>query len=142
MLASCAFRRLKTVQLRQLATCSAAQFSAPSINSYEISATVSIYDTAVASLARSHSSLGLGQNIFQLIKTNQAIVSRYFTQVSAACNLAEDTSVVSLQTEQSVDVNEAIWLSSTVKKRRMKMNKHKLKKRKKSLKMNTKVSRA
>lgn len=35
-----------------------------------------------------------------------------------------------------------LWLSSTVKKRRMKMNKHKLKKRRKALKMNTKQSRA
>ena len=34
------------------------------------------------------------------------------------------------------------WLSSTVKKRMKKMNKHKLKKRRKLLRMNTKVSRA
>lgn len=33
-------------------------------------------------------------------------------------------------------------LSSTVKKRRMKMNKHKLKKRRKALRMNTKISRS
>ena len=35
-----------------------------------------------------------------------------------------------------------IWQSSTMKKRRAKMNKHKIKKRKKDLKMNTKSSRA
>jgi len=35
-----------------------------------------------------------------------------------------------------------IWQSSTMKKRRMKMNKHKLKKRRKDLKHNTKLSRA
>jgi len=34
-----------------------------------------------------------------------------------------------------------LWQSSTVKKRKMKMNKHKLKKRRKLLRMNTKVSR-
>ena len=33
------------------------------------------------------------------------------------------------------------WMGSTVKKRRAKMNKHKLKKRRKSLRMNTKISR-
>lgn len=45
--------------------------------------------------------------------------------------------------EQSTDsiLDEAILLSSTIKKRRMKMNKHKLRKRKKALRMNTKVSR-
>lgn len=37
--------------------------------------------------------------------------------------------------------DSAIWQSSTMKKRRMKMNKHKLKKRRKDLKMNTKASR-
>ena len=36
---------------------------------------------------------------------------------------------------------ESIWLSSTMKKRRMKMNKHKLKKRMKDMRANTKVSR-
>ena len=43
---------------------------------------------------------------------------------------------------RSSEVNQdAIWLSSTMKKRRMKMNKHKLKKRRKLLRMNTKQSR-
>ena len=37
--------------------------------------------------------------------------------------------------------NSAVWQSSTVKKRAMKMNKHKLKKRRKLLRMNTKQSR-
>ena len=37
--------------------------------------------------------------------------------------------------------HSALWLSSTMKKRAMKMNKHKLKKRRKSLRMNTKKSR-
>ena len=37
--------------------------------------------------------------------------------------------------------SSALWLSSTMKKRAMKMNKHKLKKRRKSLRMNTKKSR-
>lgn len=35
----------------------------------------------------------------------------------------------------------SVWFSSTMKKRRLKMNKHKLKKRRKALKMNTKVNR-
>ena len=39
------------------------------------------------------------------------------------------------------ELNEAIWQSSTKKKRRMKMNKHKLKKRRKLRQMNTKSSR-
>lgn len=38
-------------------------------------------------------------------------------------------------------VSMATLFSSTMKKRRMKMNKHKLKKRRKSLRMNTKASR-
>ena len=38
--------------------------------------------------------------------------------------------------------NFALWLSSTMKKRAMKMNKHKLKKRRKALRMNTKKSKA
>jgi hypothetical protein len=38
-------------------------------------------------------------------------------------------------------LQNSIFLSSTMKKRRTKMNKHKLKKRRKLLKMNTKASR-
>lgn len=39
------------------------------------------------------------------------------------------------------DIFSGIYLSSTMKKRSTKMNKHKLKKRRKLLRMNTKVSR-
>jgi len=39
------------------------------------------------------------------------------------------------------ECSSAVWQSSTVKKRAMKMNKHKLKKRRKLLRMNTKQSR-
>jgi hypothetical protein len=44
--------------------------------------------------------------------------------------------------DNSCDINDAILFSSTKKKRRTKMNKHKLKKRRKALRMNTKLSRA
>ena len=49
----------------------------------------------------------------------------------------------SLVTNQNSDkiLENSIYLSSTMKKRRTKMNKHKLKKRRKLLKMNTKASR-
>jgi hypothetical protein len=40
-----------------------------------------------------------------------------------------------------INVSQRMF-SSTVKKRRMKMNKHKLKKRRKALRMNTKISRS
>jgi hypothetical protein len=60
-------------------------------------------------------------------------------------NLSSVTSSPATTTMEAVEgsgfLNESTWLSSTVKKRRMKMNKHKLKKRKKDLRMNTKVSR-
>mmetsp|Transcript_4037 Transcript_4037/g.4130 ORF Transcript_4037/g.4130 Transcript_4037/m.4130 type:complete len:116 (+) Transcript_4037:140-487(+) len=39
-------------------------------------------------------------------------------------------------------LSNTLWMSSTLKKRRAKMNKHKRKKRAKSLKMNTKESRS
>mmetsp|Transcript_7534 Transcript_7534/g.12663 ORF Transcript_7534/g.12663 Transcript_7534/m.12663 type:complete len:119 (-) Transcript_7534:159-515(-) len=38
-------------------------------------------------------------------------------------------------------IDNALWLSSTLKKRRSKMNKHKLRKRKKLMRKNTKQSR-
>ena len=47
-----------------------------------------------------------------------------------------------LSTLAQVPSDLAIWLSSTMKKRRMKMNKHKLKKRRKMSRMNTKGSRS
>lgn len=51
---------------------------------------------------------------------------------------SETSSVV----EDAKEISNALLLSSTVKKRHMKMNKHKLKKRRKALRMNTKASRA
>ena len=42
----------------------------------------------------------------------------------------------------SVDVEDSILMSSTMKKRRAKMNKHKLRKRMKKLRKNTKISRS
>jgi hypothetical protein len=41
----------------------------------------------------------------------------------------------------STELDESLLMSSTMKKRRAKMNKHKLKKRRKKLRANTKVSR-
>ena len=49
---------------------------------------------------------------------------------------------IGLETDCDINMNNHIWQSSTMKKRRAKMNKHKIKKRKKDLKMNTKSSRA
>lgn len=45
------------------------------------------------------------------------------------------------QESSASPLHDNLFLSSTVKKRHMKMNKHKLKKRRKLLRMNTKVSR-
>ena len=42
----------------------------------------------------------------------------------------------------SIEENTSILLSSTMKKRRAKMNKHKLKKRSKKMRKNTKISRS
>ena len=48
---------------------------------------------------------------------------------------------ISYNTNTNDDVFDGIMMSSVVKKRRMKMNKHKLKKRRKLMRMNTKQSR-
>lgn len=60
---------------------------------------------------------------------------------SASASLQEDVEEVGTVTNSALQ-EPSIYLSSTRKKRRSKMNKHKLKKRRKLLRMNTKQSRA
>ncbi len=58
------------------------------------------------------------------------------------CCSSENNSISITMNKNKNDVlQNSIFLSSTMKKRRTKMNKHKLKKRRKLLKMNTKASR-
>jgi len=56
-------------------------------------------------------------------------------------NNIKNTIVLPLFDDSSNDIFNGIMMSSVVKKRRMKMNKHKLKKRRKLNRMNTKQSR-
>jgi Mitochondrial domain of unknown function (DUF1713) len=68
----------------------------------------------------------------------QRSVLNYF--YGAANNLIGAVRTIVTASSASTE-RESIWLSSTMKKRRMKMNKHKLKKRMKDMRANTKVSR-
>jgi hypothetical protein len=61
------------------------------------------------------------------------------TLTGCLCLMQSLRKVLSGQLEEKSSEN--LWLSSTMKKRRMKMNKHKLKKRRKKLRYNTKSSR-
>ena len=71
---------------------------------------------------------------------------RPFARLSLEYNTVElENPILGNTTDTEVcdmNMNNHIWQSSTMKKRRAKMNKHKIKKRKKDLKMNTKSSRA
>jgi hypothetical protein len=86
---------------------------------------------------KSYCSLCLHTNASNVGKSNIMKTNRHIL-------LSNQQSVTSLLCSRiSVPLsNGSVRFSSTLKKRRMKMNKHKLKKRRKSLKFNTKASRA
>lgn len=81
---------------------------------------------------------------------NRTIYNKYENIISSLKDIISNE-LESANGISSIDVNDSntndiftngVVLSSTLKKRRMKMNKHKLKKRRKSLRLNTKISRA
>jgi hypothetical protein len=80
---------------------------------------------------------------------NRTIYNKYENITSSLKDIISNE-VESANGINSIDVDDSntndiftngVVLSSTLKKRRMKMNKHKLKKRRKSLRLNTKISR-
>lgn len=125
------FRRVPVSTFRSVAACGANEFLLP--RSAVIAQSTSMYQSTIASLTKSSPSLRCS-----IINLEVPVLGNIYR---AVYSLAESASL-SLMTNDTPSMNDAILLSSTMKKRRMKMNKHKLKKRKKSLKMNTKVSRA
>ena len=143
MLASCACKRLRAIKYRQIATCRITDFQTSILSSTNLfgpSPPVSIYDTATASLNGGHSLMGL--KVFQSSIINQILTINYICEM-AIHRLITGSPILEQLTEETTTISsDAIWQSSTMKKRRMKMNKHKLKKRKKSLRMNTKISRS
>lgn len=64
-----------------------------------------------------------------------------FQPVCASASAPASAASAAIAPAPSAALTAHLMLSSTVKKRAMKMNKHKLKKRRKLLRMNTKVSR-
>ena len=84
----------------------------------------------------------MGRKVFQSSIINQILTINYICEM-AIHRLITGSPILEQLTEETTTISsDAIWQSSTMKKRRMKMNKHKLKKRKKSLRMNTKISRS
>jgi Mitochondrial domain of unknown function (DUF1713) len=129
------FRRVPMSTFRSVAAGGVNEFLIP--RSAVMAQSTSMYQSTIASLKKSSPSLRC--STVELVSNVQVpVLSNIYR---AVYSLAESVSL-SLTTNDDSSTSDAIWLSSTMKKRRMKMNKHKLKKRKNSLKMNTKVSRA
>ena len=74
------------------------------------------------------------RNYVTSIQNMKIISHKMEKNVSAGSNIMKKSNI-------AIGIHRRM-LSSTVKKRRMKMNKHKLKKRRKALRMNTKISRS
>lgn len=96
----------------------------------------SSYDCTLAILAKKNTTVCCVAS--QLASTVQRSALNYI--YGAAHNLIGAVRTIVAASLSSTE-RESIWLSSTMKKRRMKMNKHKLKKRMKDMRANTKVSR-
>ena len=143
MLALCVCKRMKAIKYRQIATCCVNDVQttqSSSVSPLALSQLTSISEAVTATLNKHYSFKG--RNIFQNTFINQ-IFATYYIFGSAARTIATESLSVDVKAEESSSLQgAAIWQSSTMKKRRMKMNKHKLKKRKKSLRMNTKISRS
>jgi hypothetical protein len=127
---SSALRRSPAIKCINRFQSGTVHFPASPSYQYENLSLNSMINTPIESLTRNScrwSLLKQNINLFQASSINK--LRGIFSSFSSSEN------------ELSILHSDAIWLSSTVKKRRMKMNKHKLKKRKKDLRMNTKVSR-
>jgi Mitochondrial domain of unknown function (DUF1713) len=106
----------------------------------------STYDTSISIMSRKETALSSLNNTFGgILNQTGSSTSSLFNNIIRACgafsNTNTQTSFLLYEDFRGSDMVGSIWLSSTVKKRRMKMNKHKLKKRRKALRMNTKASR-
>lgn len=134
MSASFALRRVPLSTFRSVAACGSNEFLIS--RSAVVAQSTSIYESTIAYLTKFSPSPQYSSVVLSS-KVEVPVLSNIYR---AIYSLAESVSL-SLTTNENLSASDAIWLSSTMKKRRMKMNKHKLKKRKKSLKMNTKVSR-
>ena len=113
---------------------SSLSFLSPSLN-YELSDTFYSKSISSSSSHNNHQS-AIGQLFFNAASIHQIIID-YMNIYNNNDNIDD----ISNDNLDNLDDNSGIWYSSTMKKRRIKMNKHKLKKRRKLRRFNTKKSR-
>jgi hypothetical protein len=134
MYVSSALKRFSSLKCGERAI-SAALFNQPALSSNisnpSLAYTQSVYNNVTSSMAIKFCPLYKNSPVEYLNKLCLNLCSHDALRASE---------MVELNELESLEEN-AIWFGSTMKKRRAKMNKHKLKKRKKSLRMNTKISR-
>lgn len=125
-------RRISAQSVRQIGIFRANDLHIPSGKIIERSS----YECTLAILAKKNTT------IWCIVSQHASTVQRSALNYvyGAAHNLIGAVRTIVAASLPSTD-KESIWLSSTMKKRRMKMNKHKLKKRMKDMRANTKVSR-
>mmetsp|Transcript_27421 Transcript_27421/g.26221 ORF Transcript_27421/g.26221 Transcript_27421/m.26221 type:complete len:137 (-) Transcript_27421:236-646(-) len=134
MYVSSALKRFSSLRCGERAI-SVAIFNQPALTSNisnpSLACTQSVYNSVTSSIAVKSCLLNKNSTVEYLNKLCFNLCSHDALRASE---------MVELNELESLEEN-AIWFGSTMKKRRAKMNKHKLKKRKKSLRMNTKISR-
>ena len=131
MRTSLLLRRITAHSTREIGTCRVNEFHIPSGVFIEQSS----YECTLKLLAKNDAASWCVSS--QHVSSVPILVIKYIS--GAAYNLIG--AVRTIVAASSSSEIESIWLSSTMKKRRMKMNKHKLKKRMKDMRANTKVSR-
>jgi Mitochondrial domain of unknown function (DUF1713) len=125
-----------------IATCSrSVALEASLINAVKMPISIpSVYKTAVSVLSREQFQYTPIRSFLwdSLVAKKSGILANL---LSCSFPSVANINNISCVEGRSSPLVDSIWLSSTMKKRRMKMNKHKLKKRRKALRMNTKASR-
>ena len=132
MNSSLLLRRTTARSIRQIGTCRVNELHSPCGIFIEQSS----YECTLAILAKKNTTAWCIAS--QHATSVQRLALNFF--YGAANNLIGAVRTIVAVSSASTE-RESIWLSSTMKKRRMKMNKHKLKKRMKDMRANTKVSR-
>ena len=132
MNSSLLLRRTTARSIRQIGTCRVNELHSPCGIFIEQSS----YECTLALLGKNNTAAWRVPS--QLASSMPMSALKHFC--GAAHNLIDAVRTIVAASSASTEI-ESIWLSSTMKKRRMKMNKHKLKKRMKDMRANTKVSR-
>ena len=122
---------------------SSLSFLSPSLN-YELSDTFYSNSISSSSSHNNHQSV-IGQLFFNAASIHQIIIDymNIYNNNDNIDDISNDNldNLDNFDNLDNLDDNSGIWYSSTMKKRRIKMNKHKLKKRRKLRRFNTKKSR-